>query len=108
MHTDCTLSCQAQAEAVARAKVMLQPPPVLPLRSANGEVIEVNEKLAGAITHRVIFTETSQHKDNQVCYLESVSCGSCSVHCNQYYRRVCKRDVFQQQGPCGMVSQLVK
>lgn len=45
---------------------MLEPPPILPERTASGEVIHVDEKLAGATTHRMIFTETSQHKDNQV------------------------------------------
>lgn len=45
---------------------MLQPPPILPERIPCGEVIEVDENLAGAIDHRIIFTETSQHKENQV------------------------------------------
>ena len=51
-----------------RAKAMLECPPILPQRVDSGEVIEVDEKLAGATTHKVIFTETSQHKDNQVSF----------------------------------------
>ena len=73
MHANVHLT-QAQTEAVDRAKVMLQPPPILPQRTANGEVIEVDEKLAGATTHRMIFTETSQHKDNQVYSLILMCC----------------------------------
>lgn len=45
---------------------MLLPPQILPERVPVGEVIEVDENLAGATSHRMIFTETSQHKDNQV------------------------------------------
>ena len=45
---------------------MLQTPPILPERTPCGEVIEVDENLAGAISHRMIFTETSQFKENQV------------------------------------------
>ena len=61
-----TIIVQTQREAVMKAKAMLECPPILPQRVDSGEVIEVDEKLAGAIPHKVIFTETSQHKDNQV------------------------------------------
>lgn len=58
---------------------MLQTPPILPERNACGQVIEVDENLNKAVSHRMIFTETSQHKENQVC---SVSCFLyCSNEC---------------------------
>ena len=46
---------------------MLQTPPILPERKACGKVIEVDENLNKAVSHRMIFTETSQHKEHQVC-----------------------------------------
>lgn len=57
---------QVQKGTQNRAREILQPPPILPERLPCGEVIEVDENLAGAIDHRMIFTETSQHKENQV------------------------------------------
>lgn len=50
---------------------MLESPPVLPERTECGKIIEVNEDLAGATFHRVIFTDTSQHKDNHVMSIAS-------------------------------------
>ena len=57
---------QAHAESVAEAKRLLQMPPVLPMRQHKKSVIEVDEKLAGAIENQFIFTETTQHKDDKV------------------------------------------
>lgn len=45
---------------------MLQTPPILPERQPCGEILEVDENLAAAIPHRMIFTETTHHKDNEV------------------------------------------
>lgn len=53
-------------KATEKAKAMLKTPPILSERLPCGEVIEVDENLAGAITNRMIFIETSQHKENQV------------------------------------------
>ena len=61
-----THALQAHAESVAEAKRLLQMPPVLPERSPRGQIIEVDEKLAGAIKNRFIFTETTHHKDDKV------------------------------------------
>ena len=52
---------------------MLKAPPILPKRTPCGEVIEVDENLAGAVSHRMIFTETSQHKDNKV-HVHAMKC----------------------------------
>ena len=57
---------QAHRECVDEAKHMLQMPPVLVERSPRGAVIEVDEKLAEAIETRVIFTDTTQHKEDKV------------------------------------------
>lgn len=57
---------QVQKGTQNRTREILQPPPILPERLPCGEVIEVDENLAGAIDHRMIFTETSQHKENQL------------------------------------------
>lgn len=49
---------------------MMDPPVILPERAPCGEVIDVDENLAGATSHCMIFTDTSQHKDNQVFSLQ--------------------------------------
>jgi hypothetical protein len=59
-------SLQVQEQTQNRAREMLQPPPILPERTPCGEVMEVDEDLTGVTSHRIIFTETSQHKENQV------------------------------------------
>lgn len=60
---------KVQEETKERAKAMLQTPPILPERNACGQVIEIDENLNKAVSHRIIFTETSQHKENQVFLL---------------------------------------
>lgn len=40
-------------------------PPVLPERAPRGEVIERDDKLAGAIQHKIIFTDITNHKINK-------------------------------------------
>ena len=57
---------QAQQEATERAKFILQTPPILPERELCGEILEVDEDLAGAVSHKIVFTETTQHKENEV------------------------------------------
>lgn len=64
---------------------MLHTPPILPERLPCGEVIEVDENLAEAISHRMIFTETSQHKENKVEYYvffgQNLSCHVAAFYC---------------------------
>ena len=57
---------QVQREATEKAKTILQSPHILPERELRGEIIEVDEDIAGAISNKMIFTETTQHKDNEV------------------------------------------
>ena len=57
---------QAEADTKQRAQALLEPPPILPVRIPRGEMIAVDENLAAANSHRIVFTDTSQHKENQV------------------------------------------
>ena len=52
-------------------------PPVVPERSPTGEVIEDDERLDKASEHKIIFTDTSQHKENRVKILLYLAYGSC-------------------------------
>ena len=63
---NCYYYYQANKEITEKATAMLATPPLLPQHLPCGEVIEVDEKLADAVPQRIIFTETSQHKENQV------------------------------------------
>lgn len=54
------------AETVSLARELLKMPPVLPERAPRGEVIERDDKLAGAIQHKMIFTDITHHKEDKV------------------------------------------
>ena len=64
---------QAHAECVAEAKRLLRMPPILPERPPRGALIEVDDKLACAVKHRVIFTDTTQHKEDEVTPLTGLA-----------------------------------
>ena len=60
------LFLQAHEESVSLAKELLKMPPILPERTPRGEVIERDDRLAGATKLRMIFTDITHHKENKV------------------------------------------
>ena len=59
-------SSQVHAEAVSLARELLKMPPILPERTPRGEVIERDDRLKGAIQHKMIFTDITHHKEDNV------------------------------------------
>lgn len=74
---------------------MLRMPPVVDERPPRGEVVEKDENLSGAVKNRVIFTDTTHHKEDKVvryhnivysgmCLIEDLQMGHPSEGCPQY------------------------
>ena len=57
---------QAHAETVKKARQLLEMPPVLEERAPWGEVIEKDERLAGYVDNKMIFTDISTPKEHRV------------------------------------------
>ncbi len=58
---------QAHAEAKDKAAELLRTPPILPVREPQERMIVKDDRLDKYLGCKMVFTDTTQHKENGVC-----------------------------------------